>query len=244
MIKLFRNIRQNLIMENKTGKYLKYAIGEIILVVLGILIALQINNWNEHRKLKNEELKLLLEVKSNLETTLANFKNDSQNNSKLIHDYNKIKYYIEEDLIYNTQLDSAFGRLKSWSSPYPIYTAYTTLKTKGLDIISNESLRRKIANMYEFEFTRLSTDYDKAEWIIYQEVIIPFYSKHLRIYRKDSMTLARPNDFEYLKNNDEFLNLLELVINERKSGLKMYKRITLDISYLIGDIEKELNSRK
>jgi len=50
MIKLFRNIRQNLIMENKTGKYLKYAIGEIVLVVIGILIALSINDWNEVTK--------------------------------------------------------------------------------------------------------------------------------------------------------------------------------------------------
>jgi hypothetical protein len=50
MIKFFRKIRQNLIMENKTGKYFKYAIGEIVLVVIGILIALQINNWNEQRK--------------------------------------------------------------------------------------------------------------------------------------------------------------------------------------------------
>jgi len=57
MIKFFRKIRQNLLMENKTGKYFKYAIGEIVLVVIGILIALQINNWNENRKketLKNE----------------------------------------------------------------------------------------------------------------------------------------------------------------------------------------------
>ena len=50
MIKFFRHIRQNLIMENKTSKYFKYAIGEIVLVVIGILIALQINNWNENRK--------------------------------------------------------------------------------------------------------------------------------------------------------------------------------------------------
>lgn len=53
MIKFFRQIRQNLIMENKTSKYFKYAIGEIFLVVIGILIALQINNWNEGRKEKH-----------------------------------------------------------------------------------------------------------------------------------------------------------------------------------------------
>lgn len=53
MIKLFRNIRQNLLLEGKTSKYFKYAIGEIILVVIGILIALSINNWNETRKETN-----------------------------------------------------------------------------------------------------------------------------------------------------------------------------------------------
>ena len=50
MIKFFRRIRQQLLNENKTSKYFKYAIGEIVLVVIGILIALQINNWNEERK--------------------------------------------------------------------------------------------------------------------------------------------------------------------------------------------------
>ncbi len=55
MIKFFRHIRQNQIMENKTGKYFKYAIGEIILVVIGILIALQINNWNEKNKLDSKK---------------------------------------------------------------------------------------------------------------------------------------------------------------------------------------------
>ena len=50
MIKFFRKIRQKLLMENKTSKYFKYAIGEIALVMIGILLALQVNNWNENRK--------------------------------------------------------------------------------------------------------------------------------------------------------------------------------------------------
>ena len=56
MIKFFRKIRQNLISEDKMMKYLKYAIGEIVLVVIGILIALQVNNWNELRK-QNAQIK-------------------------------------------------------------------------------------------------------------------------------------------------------------------------------------------
>jgi len=52
MLKFFRNIRQNLLSENKIGKYLLYALGEILLVMIGILLALQVNNWNETKKLR------------------------------------------------------------------------------------------------------------------------------------------------------------------------------------------------
>ena len=63
MIKFFRNIRKKLAIENKAFGYLRYAIGEIVLVVIGIIIALQINNWNEQRKLKNEEQQALVNIK-------------------------------------------------------------------------------------------------------------------------------------------------------------------------------------
>ena len=66
MFKFFRNIRQSLLMENKTSKYFKYAIGEIILVVIGILIALQINNWNENRKQYLAEIEFLKGIKNDL----------------------------------------------------------------------------------------------------------------------------------------------------------------------------------
>lgn len=66
MIKFFRNIRQNLLSEGKTGRYLKYAFGEIILVVIGILIALQINNWNENRKTDIKVKNSLVALQSDL----------------------------------------------------------------------------------------------------------------------------------------------------------------------------------
>ena len=62
MIKFFRKIRQNILSEGKTGKYFKYAIGEIVLVVIGIVIALQLNNWNESRK-NEDEFKAVLQIK-------------------------------------------------------------------------------------------------------------------------------------------------------------------------------------
>jgi hypothetical protein len=74
MIKLFRNIRKNLLMENKTSKYLKYAIGEIILVVIGILIALQINNWNEKRKDKAQMRTNINSIKEELKSDVIEFR--------------------------------------------------------------------------------------------------------------------------------------------------------------------------
>ncbi|MBT8323911.1 MAG: hypothetical protein KJO96_01335, partial [Winogradskyella sp.] len=62
MIKFFRHIRYKLMEQNKTGRYFKYAIGEIILVVIGILIALQINNWNQHRLNLKKERSMLFEI--------------------------------------------------------------------------------------------------------------------------------------------------------------------------------------
>ena len=72
MIKFFRKIRQSLITENKPGKYLKYALGEIILVVIGILIALQINNWNEQRKIENKGKEYIHEIYKELKIELSN----------------------------------------------------------------------------------------------------------------------------------------------------------------------------
>jgi len=73
MIKFFRKIRFNLMEKNKIGKYLKYAIGEIVLVVIGILIALQINNWNELNKERASEKIILNEIRDNLKFDLKDF---------------------------------------------------------------------------------------------------------------------------------------------------------------------------
>jgi hypothetical protein len=76
MIKFFRHIRQRMIKENRVSKYLLYAIGEIMLVVIGILIALQINNWNDGRLQRNEERKLREDLYSEFEQNLKVLEHD------------------------------------------------------------------------------------------------------------------------------------------------------------------------
>jgi len=112
MIKFFRHIRQNLIMENNMGKYFKYAIGEILLVVIGILIALQINNWNEVRKSENNKQKLMIALKKeflinkkNLEKhSLGLHKNNSQLNKVINYSAGTIDLPIDSLRLYASNL--------------------------------------------------------------------------------------------------------------------------------------------
>ncbi len=115
MIKFFRKIRQNLLSEGKTGKYFKYAIGEIVLVVIGILIALSINNWNENRKLDEKRdtyyRQLIIDLQSdkayaeNLISTFEiylksyedyteTFKESDLNATKTLHNLRNLKYTV------------------------------------------------------------------------------------------------------------------------------------------------------
>ena len=244
MIKFFRHIRKSLLMENKTGKYFKYAIGEIVLVVIGILIALSINNWNENRKLQIEELLLLADIKSNLETTLISLKKDVNETKNDIVLYGKIETYIEKDLAYSIELNSAFGNLTFWSSPFITSTAYNTLQGKGLDIIKNEDLKNNIVNLYEVVFARLMDDYNASEWNLNQTVVTPFFSKHIMRLHEEDLFQAKPNNFESLKNNDEFKNILGMLFRQRKRGLYFFDNAITGIESLIVEIENELQTRQ
>jgi hypothetical protein len=70
MLKFFRHRRKDQVKKTKTGTYLKYVVGEVILVVIGILTAVQINNWNESRKLKNTINTVYSIIKSDLQTDI------------------------------------------------------------------------------------------------------------------------------------------------------------------------------
>ncbi|MFC0603633.1 DUF6090 family protein [Winogradskyella pulchriflava] len=111
MIKFFRHIRQRLVSENKFSKYLLYATGEIILVVIGILIALQINNWNDARKEKKELNQYLAKISNNIVLDIKNLKDiktrrAATNNAcqKALINFQKEEY----DLLVNMSAANAF----------------------------------------------------------------------------------------------------------------------------------------
>lgn len=101
MIKVFRNIRKKLINVGKTSKYLKYAIGEIFLVVIGILIALQVSTWNEQRKLDKQETlylsRLLQDAKSDIFIFNSEIERLEKNNETIAKFCNLLNYNSSND---------------------------------------------------------------------------------------------------------------------------------------------------
>ncbi|WP_179345517.1 DUF6090 family protein [Winogradskyella ursingii] len=102
MIKFFRHIRQRLVKESRTSKYLLYATGEIVLVVIGILIALQINNWNTNRIERKEELQILKSLKDDFEKTSDNLDETIKKQTRVV---NYCQQLITEMRRNNTKID-------------------------------------------------------------------------------------------------------------------------------------------
>ena len=116
MTKLFRHIRQSLVNENKMGKYFKYAIGEIILVVIGILIALQINNWNEIQKEKVREQQLLRSLREEFKQNINELEFDHELNLNCIISCEKVEMFI-----YLTNLKRIYSYVRSTNIMIEMY---------------------------------------------------------------------------------------------------------------------------
>lgn len=147
MTNLFRNIRHKLAVENKAIAYLKYAIGEIVLVVIGILIALQINNWNQRRLDHIEEKNILatlhdefLENKKLMDSTTAIYKSAINANMVLMSLVGKSAEELQK---YN--LDSLFAAsLPSSQIVFSNNTIKNIVQTGKLDIIKNPEIVKLI----------------------------------------------------------------------------------------------------
>ena len=228
--------------DNRPLKYIRYAIGEIILVVIGILIALQLNIANQQRQEKKVELNLLNDIKSDLIESQKNIKATFESNQKQIERLKYLAIHIEKDLPYTVKLDSIFGRFPNWRSPYLTFTSYETLKSKGVDFIQNDHLKKEITDIYESDFANLVYDWDQWEWNINQDVVMPFFAEHMRPFLNDPI-LARPNDYQTLKKDDQFLNILSLIVKTRWIGVQKCLYIDKKLNELIESIDSELASR-
>ncbi len=252
MIKFFRRIRFDLLKKNKTGKYLKYAVGEIVLVVIGIIIALQINNWNEQRIDSKEEQLVLLYLKEDFDfnyrtlDSLIAYQIAKKKLQLSILDYtgNKPKPKTEKEFNIMLEVSANLGEF------YPRNGALNDLISSGkLKIIKNQKLRNSLSSWNPIVDQIKNREKIVVEVINDIENLIQKKGSWLNVDAISNLESVSSNHFpksgfdvdnRHLLNELEFENRIEtviiqnsIVINRQKVGLKL-------ITEILKLIEKEI----
>jgi hypothetical protein len=256
MIKFFRKNRKNLLMENptytkastgsKTGKYLKYAIGEIILVVIGILIALQINNWNEQRKKVQVEIHTLVDIKSDIEENIQNLENGiimlKESN---INTLKAIDYY-QNKTPYSDSVQSVFNDFFGFWDPDFTYAAFENLKNQGVNLISSESLRKTLIRLHEVEMNILDVSEVNRQSMIYENIILPIQKKYF--FRSESTNSEIwplvPSNYQNMINDREFYAVCTEVAFRQTRSINRFRVFNIKAKEAIEQIDKELEQLK
>ena len=258
MINLFRKIRKQLADSNKPLQYLRYAIGEIVLVVIGILIALAINNWNQERLLKIQQIEILEDFIETLEVDRKTFEQSIKRGENATASIEIVLNHLNADLPYADSLKFYFGSITDTWGVRVNRSIYESLKSEGLAIISNKELREAIVRLYD----GLSPGQDRRNER-YRDIIDEFSSKILSTRfdamwegnqfdwsKKNNYTYSNvdqlhgemvPLNFEELKNDQEFLYSLKTLRNRRFWLMNFDNTIVRNsINDLIIKIENEL----
>lgn len=254
-----------MIKENKVSKYLLYAIGEIFLVVIGILIALQVSNWNSDNKRDKLENILLSQIKDELSNTYSDIESDI-NLLELGRRSNfRILDYIQQNASYTDSMCFDFYWLTKDEYIYPEASAYSRIKEEGLDIIRNDSIRRRLQRLYEAGFPRISkensfhpdiaayfSDYYQNHFVPNSNYSLKFKAffpsdtlKYPREYKVDGRTHYAtigfvPLDFEALKKDPKFKMLMKQTEVFRTYKLLIYNYTKNRIEQIFTLIDKEL----
>ena len=243
MIKFFRKIRLQLLTEKKISRYFLYAIGEIILVVLGILIALSVNNWNEERKTEKLEINMLDQVKKGLIFDLNQVEEIIELQNTYIRSHQILIKWLESSLPFHDTLGLHF--METFFAETCIFKEgpYETLKKIGMEIIKNDTLRDQISNLYDLSYEELRV-----------------WSEDFFAFKHHYSELMGDKRFRFLNHTDPFGGYEPLNVSNLKSdetfifnltkmmgGVQIYnakiEKLRISINQLIYAIESGLKIR-
>ncbi|MBS1680449.1 MAG: hypothetical protein JST48_01945 [Bacteroidetes bacterium] len=149
MIKVFHKLRTQLLADNKFSKYLLYAIGEIFLVVIGILIALQINTWNDQRNQRAKEVQYLKNIKKDLELNISHLDKFIHDRKSKIESAKIVLEYFEGKPLTNPELffDNAVN-IYTWKLFFQTNNTFQELVNTGdLALIQNDSIKNALLDL-------------------------------------------------------------------------------------------------
>jgi hypothetical protein len=215
MIKLFRNIRQKLLVEGKTINYLKYAIGEIVLVMIGILLALQVNNWNENRKGHLNELKLV---------------------KQLIDDARADSIFFESRIKYQQIRDTLFENLLNLSNNI-LVDSISTLEVQADPFFFRLAYQSNLINNNPDAYEMISSDTIKTklrEYIMIYDYVVNAIELNNRIVEEYGipMSIKYYEQFNRLPSPLLFRDI-SFILNDRETIAKLDLFKTYGINYLI-----------
>jgi len=222
MIKFFRKIRQRLLSENKFSKYLIYAIGEIILVVIGILIALQINNWNEDAKAKTQE-------QSILKGLLDDFKFNRDKFNDYIEFYPEIRSHLGKNLrsfgLSESEISDEIkeNTIRTFNKEIEFTqgTLNALFSSNKLELLHNDSLKKKlIAYPAHVErFMERQNDVKDIFLGIHRPIVEEYLSlADLRGWKEIKKGSTAHSDYKGLLNDKRYQNVImnRIIISNHK----------------------------
>ena len=229
--------------ENKTGKYIKYALGEIVLVVIGILIALQINTWNEHRKNRIIETEYLKRLRADLEFDQGWIEYYFINRyDKKVAGLKKGKDYFQGELFIKDTLqflnDIGYGGVYGHAAWNLSKNSYNELISTGnLTKIENDSLRTEVINYYENAIAIEKTSKD------YVSGYVSFVNSFSAFNTNDRGRIEKFDQELFLKNikTIEYYRLANKELTLAHRLLNWAKEIKTDANGLIALIDEHLN---
>lgn len=220
-------VRKSLMESGSTRKYIFYAIGEIALVVIGILIALQINNWNEGKKLAAKEKNALTEILSDLDVnihSLENILNSDENNiTQAIQSINIVLSYLEDSSAYQDSLSIHFRNVYNYPNVDLKVSGYESLTSMGMDLISNNQIRSEIGKYYSFIVPFVSKAKRELRDDFYKYMLGDMQEKFIAIGENNRIRLLKPLDFDELKKNTRYNQTLKMYLDL----FEFYKQQTL-----------------
>jgi hypothetical protein len=245
MIPFFRKIRKKMADDNKPIKYARYAIGEITLVVIGILIALQINNWNEYRKDRALEKEILEQILGDIEIDRETLKRAMNMSNYSIESNKYILKAAKEGKEFDSILEYNFSMT---TIPFSFFQAeratYDNIKSIGFQIISNKKLRKEIQYLYKrYEVADRVAEHMNLEYLNTMDLQslqkYDLVSEHIDPTVK---TGNQPLDWKTLRNDIIFMNNLANMISLHKIILSIYDEIDIMAKELQESIHKELEN--
>lgn len=222
---------------NRLGSSLR----ELLLIVIGVLLALAVDNWNAVRKEQDQELFLLRQLQVSLREDQASISSLQQIFGLSRDKMELLKRHLEQGQPYADSLDAYFGAVIGIWPFQPNYSVYEVVKAQGLQLISNDSLRLGIARLYDQVYASYLDSQANDRNVIF-EVVRPYYLQEFRSIRvRESAT---PVAYEELIGQSYFLNLLEYRLGTFHVNCIAPASIALDeLTSLLASLDQEIKSR-